>query len=218
MLGRFKNLYFSLYGKLLFNTIKHSTEIECLVINEEIFNKTSQYLFTTWHSNIILCLFLLNNDRVGMIFNNLNVLLSGNPVNGTILPSLEQKGIKYLRGTVSQDSAIKNTRLIIKKIKQNESVFTPIDGPLGPAKEIKRGFIFLSQKYDVPIIPIGVAIDNSKILKDTWDQTRMFNRKTKKIVFYFGEELYFNTSNVDENKRILKESIDHANRIAETYL
>ncbi|MDQ3021741.1 MAG: DUF374 domain-containing protein [Bacteroidota bacterium] len=59
---------------------------------------------------------------------------------------------------------------IIKLVKQKKSAVITPDGPRGPANEIKNGALIISNKCNVPVIPIKIKYKKKIVLKKSWDK------------------------------------------------
>jgi lysophospholipid acyltransferase (LPLAT)-like uncharacterized protein len=128
------------------------------------YNPTQQYLFAFWHHAQILpvlwcqahetpCAALVSPSRDGQIVSDL----------------LIRRGVKTIRG-----SSRANTLLAMKEmtevLNKGYSLGFAVDGPIGPKGVIKPGIIYLSKKYNIPILPIRCTLNKKWILKKTWDQ------------------------------------------------
>ena len=84
-------------------------------------------------------------------------------------------GVKALLGMVR---AVKERRL--------DLVFT-VDGPRGPAQEVKPGVVFAASRARLPVVPLGVAIDRSWSLR-SWDGHRI-GKPFARVALVIGEEI-----------------------------
>jgi lysophospholipid acyltransferase (LPLAT)-like uncharacterized protein len=84
-------------------------------------------------------------------------------------------GVKALLGMVR---AVKQRRL--------DLVFT-VDGPRGPAQEVKPGVVFAASRAGFPVVPLGVAIDRTWALR-SWDGHRI-GKPFAKVALVIGEAI-----------------------------
>lgn len=82
---------------------------------------------------------------------------------------LEKQGYEVVRGS-SRQGNIKALHKLIDKVRDGYSIGTGIDGPLGPRHEVKPGLVYLSQKCQVPIVPVGSAYSKYWQFNRAWDR------------------------------------------------
>ncbi len=60
-----------------------------------------------------------------------------------------------------------------RSILKGASMGFAVDGPLGPLYNLKPGIIYLSQKCNVPIIPMGSAFSDAWTFEKAWDKFQL---------------------------------------------
>lgn len=126
------------------------------------------YLFAFWHGKQLLPSFLLHAQiktrRCAMVSPSYD---------GTILATYLQKmGFETIRASSSKNN-IAGLMQLKRNIEQNVSVGFGVDGPTGPIHNAKPGMIYLAQKCNVPIIPVGTAIKHFWIFNKAWDKFQL---------------------------------------------
>lgn len=123
------------------------------------------YLFAFWHGQQLLPSFVLTKHH----FSPMCAMVS--PSNdGAILATYLQKcGFDVLRGS-SRDKSVRALVNMKKLIAVGTSIGFAVDGPIGPIYKVKPGIIYLSQKYDIPIITMSSVIDNKWVIQKAWDK------------------------------------------------
>ena len=93
-----------------------------------------------------------------------------------------------------------------------------IDGPLGPAGEVKPAFVRLAQRLTWPVVPVSVASRPAFVLKNRWDRLEIpLPLATIQIVI--GEPICISTTDQAEHSAVrLKSSLDQGTDQAKRYL
>ena len=103
---------------------------------------------------------------------------------------------------------------LIRKIKKGNSAFITPDGPTGPIYKVKPGIVYLQEKTDAVIIPIGVAIKYKKTFA-SWDRL-IFPLPGAKAAMVFGEPLYLPVDiSIEERAKLLEDAINAVQEEAE---
>ena len=110
--------------------------------------------------------------------NYLNFFRGGNT---HVMVSLSKDGeimtnaIKYLGyGTVRGSSSRKAVSALIaalKKVQAGTPMAFAVDGPRGPRYKVKGGICQISQKTQVPIIPLGSIVSRKKVFEKSWSKS-----------------------------------------------
>lgn len=126
---------------------------------------------------------------------------------GEILTNvLNQWGYNVLRGSSSKGGKEALEELITSS--GNSSVVLTPDGPRGPAKELKNGALIISNKCNIPIIPVSINYGKRKILSGSWDKFEI-PYPFSKCEVKFGKEVfygkYLENDELDNFKRSLSQ-------------
>src|SRR6056297_1743704 len=76
---------------------------------------------------------------------------------------LENMGWNNVRGSSSRGGS-RSLLSLYKKLKKGESTALTPDGPTGPIYEVKPGIIFLQERSHGYIVPLGIAVENKKLI------------------------------------------------------
>ena len=95
-------------------------------------------------------------------------------------------GLRVVRGSTSRggSSAIRQLK---KNCKTSSLAISP-DGPRGPRREMALGPVFLASLLGLPIVPVGVGIDNPWRL-NTWDKFAI-PRPLSRVRMIFGPKIF----------------------------
>jgi len=159
------------------------------------------FIIVTWHNHQLIPAFYLS-DR------GYYALASSSEDGGYISNILENAGWHTVRGSSSKNG----TRSLIKIMKllrdKKYIVITP-DGPRGPKYTVHAGCIYLAQKTNTPIIPMGIACDQKWTLTKTWDEF-IIPKPFAHCAIYFGEPIWIEKE-LNETQIILeRDRIRHA--------
>lgn len=129
---------------------------------------------------------------------NLSVLISRS-IDGEIIARTVQKwGFKVVRGSKGKKGAIEATMQLIDRLKNNGCVAMMVDGPSGPAFNVKDGVIKIAKMSGAPIVPTYWYSEDPSFLKlPSWDSFRYPLFYTRLLNLY-GEPIYVNPDNSDE--------------------
>lgn len=160
-------------------------------------------IYAMWHAHQF-CIHGIK-DRA-----NLNVLISRS-VDGEIIARIVEKwGFKTVRGSKGKKGSVEATMKLIDKLKNNECIAMMVDGPSGPAMEVKDGVIKVAKMAQVPIIPIYWYSNYRNFLKmPSWDGLR-YPLGFAKLLNLYGEPIYVNPDNTDEQDEEVRIQLQNA--------
>ena len=78
-------------------------------------------------------------------------------------------GYNIIKGSSRKRGAVEGTLELIKSIENGNDAAFAVDGPGGPAFQVKPGIIFVAQKTGRPIVPLTFSA-RFKILLNSWDR------------------------------------------------
>lgn len=182
--------------------------------------KIKPCIYAMWHAH--QCCIHAIEDKA-----NLSALISRS-IDGEIIARITERwGFKTVRGSKGKKGSVEATLQLIDRLKNNECVAVTIDGPQGPAFEVKKGVIKVAKMSQAPIIPVYWYSSNFTFLKfPSWDGFR-YPLICANLINLYGEPIYVNADNTDEQDeqvRIkLQESLEELEKRApeaykETYL
>jgi lysophospholipid acyltransferase (LPLAT)-like uncharacterized protein len=120
-------------------------------------------IYAIWHANQYLYLAKDRNKRP-----HFNLLISPSNDGDMIAKVCRQMNFSLIRGSTKRQGMLA-IRDMAKSFKKGQSVAYTVDGPKGPAIEVKEGLIRIAQMTQVPIIPLMGATKH-KFIFDSWDK------------------------------------------------
>lgn len=126
------------------------------------------YIFAFWHGKQLLPSFVLTKHH----FTSLCALVSPSKDGEIAARYLAKCGFDLVRGSSYKRSAAALIDLK-RKFASGASIGSSLDGPRGPAFIVKPGFVYLAQKYSIPIIPLGCAYSKYWLFNKAWDKFQL---------------------------------------------
>lgn len=166
-------------------------------------------LYAFWHGFIWIPVYYYRNRNY--------ITLSSLSRDGEYMTAvLHRFGWKVIRGSSSKGG----TRSVLKLYKEllhgGITVLTP-DGPTGPRHKVKPGIIYLQEKSDGYIVPLGIAVDK-KIELDSWDKFNIPLPFTK-TVLKIGRPLQLSSDyTIDKRCQLLEDEINRLQQEAKESL
>lgn len=129
---------------------------------------------------------------------DLSVLISRSVDGEIIARTVSKWGFKVVRGSKGKKGSIEATMQLIDRLKNNECIAMMVDGPSGPAQQVKNGVIKIAKMSQAPIVPLYWYSSDKTFLKmPSWDGFRYPFFYTRMINFY-GEPIYVDPDSTDE--------------------
>lgn len=119
-------------------------------------------IYATWHGTQIGMGIFPKSHR-----KNINILISPSNDGEIISQICHLLGFSLIRGSFQREGE-KAMREMIKTLKEGGNIAFFPDGPIGPAKKVKKGLIKLAKMSRCPIVPIMTHYTNS-IGLNSWD-------------------------------------------------
>lgn len=121
----------------------------------------SKALYVFWHGQLLLPVRVFNHWPV--------VIMTDLSWAGEILTRiLIRFGLEVVRGS-SKRKGFHGIIQMRRKMEAGYGAALAVDGPRGPIYRSKPGAIYLAQKQNVPIIPLGFGAKRYWKLEQTWD-------------------------------------------------
>ncbi|MEG1807647.1 MAG: lysophospholipid acyltransferase family protein [Cetobacterium sp.] len=179
-----ENKKYKRYGLILYYLLKIiSKTMKVEIIKSPLVKDNEGYVCGFWHNKLVGASLGLAN-----ISENKAVLASPSKDGELISVPLEKMGFTIVRGSSGKDS-IKSVLKLIKLVKDGYSAGTPLDGPKGPIYQVKPGMIYLAQKSEKAILPVGVAFSDKWIFEKAWDKFQM-PKPFSKMVCIIGDPIF----------------------------
>ena len=112
-------------------------------------------------------------------------------------------GLRVVRGSTSRggSSAIRQLK---KNCKTSSLAISP-DGPRGPRREMALGPVYLASLLGLPIVPVGIGIDNPWRL-NTWDKFAI-PRPLSRVRHIFGPKIFIPRKSSREDLEAFRKGI-----------
>lgn len=178
-----ENKKYKRYGLILYYFLKIiSKTMKIKIIKSPKIKDGESYICGFWHNKLVGASIALQD------FSDKRAVLASPSKDGELISvPLEKMGFTMVRGSSGKDS-IKSVIKLIKLMKEGYSAGTPLDGPKGPIYEVKPGMIYLAQKSQRPILPIGVAFSKKWVFEKAWDKFQM-PKPFSTMVFIIGDPI-----------------------------
>ncbi len=174
------------------------------------------FILASWHGKTFLPMYYLRGRGYYAI-----ISLSRDGEIQNLMVS--KNGFRTIRGSTGRHGA-KALAESTKKLREGHVITLTPDGPKGPVRVVQPGAVHMAYKSGCPIIPVGVAASPCKLLK-SWD-SYLIPKPFATGVIYFSSPIYIQKPSnnevtnewIDAESKRIGESIDYADRIAETEL
>lgn len=117
-------------------------------------------------------------------------------------------GVKELvlgaSGHQGREAAGKLCNLLKEK---KASTIVAVDGPVGPAKVLKKGALYMALETGFPIIPLTFDLNPCFVIRPSWDSKRV-TLPFGKVKIICHEPLYITKENLEDMSKKLEESLN----------
>lgn len=138
-------------------------------------------IYAAWHCYLWHCTKALRHQGVC-------TMVSSHRDGEIIARVLERWGFTLARGSSTRGGA-RALRDFARAAKETDNdLCVTVDGPRGPAREIKDGILFTAALTGLPIVPMGLGTENAWRL-DTWDRL-ILGKPLSRVAITFGPELH----------------------------
>jgi lysophospholipid acyltransferase (LPLAT)-like uncharacterized protein len=97
-------------------------------------------------------------------------------------------GVRIIRGG-SRDGGQAALHEMVERLRAKDSAFLAVDGPKGPALQVKRGCVEMARAAHVPLIPVGYRCARGGFNTRRWDHWLM-PRPFDGIAVMYGTPLF----------------------------
>ena len=178
---KFKGLLYKTLYPVLGYVILHVL-CKTLRINSEgedkvrALNKAGQpVVFAFWHGHHFLLVHYMGNR-------NISVVVSPSHDGTLISTILNWSGIDTVRGS-SNRQPVRALVEAVRQMKTGKNIAFTVDGPKGPAYQVKPGAVYLAKKMQVPLIPVAISYDKFWKMR-SWDAYRIPKPFAKAIILF----------------------------------
>ena len=131
-------------------------------IPKRFWDKDKKFLLCFWHGRLLMMPYCWDMTKP------IHMMISMHRDGRFLSDTVSHLGIKTIIGSSSKGGATA-LRAMVKTVKAGDYVGLTPDGPRGPRMRAQEGIITIARLANVPIIPIGYASTNSKVL-GSWDR------------------------------------------------
>ncbi len=122
----------------------------------------SKAVFIIWHDRIL--------SMVGpFCFYDIGALVSGSPEGRLVAKISNYLGYRAIHGSSTRGGA-KALLYMLKQEAHNPCYVIAVDGPSGPAHQVKPGALFLAKALQRPIYPLSCQLTSYWRLNSSWDR------------------------------------------------
>jgi lysophospholipid acyltransferase (LPLAT)-like uncharacterized protein len=142
------------------------------IINKDIYDeyflkspRTRNIVAVTWHRNCIFFYYFLHTLD--------NFLIMSSPEAKVAVSLGKRFGLNFIHGssTARGKDALKIMIEFMKKENEGRICSTPVDGPRGPPRVLKKGMLVLAKETNSLIIPMAWSGKRVITISKTWDKT-----------------------------------------------
>lgn len=164
----------------------------------------AKHILAIWHQNLFPGILSQTNQHYV-------VIVSKSKDAGPVAYTCGRFGHRVVRGSSKRNGVDKGGKAakieMIEVLKSGIPGAVTIDGPKGPAKEVKPGIIDMAKKADIPIVPYIVIADRYWKF-NSWDEFRL-PKPFSKIIVYYGKPIDQNLSFEEIAKKLKEQLAEH---------
>ena len=177
--------------------------------NTDEIDRVSPKLYAFWHGYMWIPVYYYRKRNF--------IVLSSLSQDGEYMTRvLKRLGWQVIRGSSSKGGSRSLLKLYKELITGATTVLTP-DGPTGPIYKVKPGIVYLQEKSNGAIIPLGIAIDK-KIEVNSWDKLKI-PLPFSKAVLNIGKPIKLpKDESIEKRCQLLEEKINEVQKEAEEKL
>ena len=165
---------------------------------DDLVDDNKSIIVACYHQGILFLPFMLRHDRYGKRI----AMVSTSPEGDYIAGAMKMFGQSAARGSSTRGGK-KALQVMIDMLNDGHEKpmahhgLITVDGPKGPAHEVKMGVVKLAKETGLPIVPMNWYA-SSAITLPNWDQT-MLPRPFSKLAIAYGEPIFV-TKDVSDDK------------------
>ena len=175
---------------------------------EELANSGGGLVIALWHGSTFLPIYYCRGRELWAMAS----LSRDGELQTRILKRL---GYNIIRGSTRR-GGIKAALSACRKIEEGCLLAVTPDGPLGPARKVQPGVVFIAQRTGCPVIPLGVAV-RPVLRAPTWDKYQL-PYPFAGCSLYFGEPVYPSGKDAGAALLMVETAVEEACRRAERML
>ncbi|HTE05687.1 MAG TPA: lysophospholipid acyltransferase family protein [Planctomycetota bacterium] len=138
-------------------------------------------IYAGWHGNLWHTIGALRHHGV-------LALVSSHRDGEIIARVLRRMGFRLARGSSTRGGARAMLDMTRVAREATADLAVAIDGPRGPAREVKEGVLYAASRTGLPIVPVGLWVDRAWRTK-SWD-THVIGKPLCRAAIVYGAEIH----------------------------
>jgi lysophospholipid acyltransferase (LPLAT)-like uncharacterized protein len=204
-------------GPPLLRTLYASWRVRCEGSEtlESLTREEPGWLLAVWHGKLITLL-----PHFGPRYGPLFTMISQSRDGDRIASVAEPLGVVPLRGSTSRGGS-RALLQAVRLLRQGRAGAHIVDGPRGPAREIKPGLMLMAQRSGAPILPIHAASSWRWVAKRSWDRMEVplpFSRVLIRVGQPHHVPRNADASQIEQMRKQLEQEMQLGNAAAEAEL
>lgn len=180
------------------------------VIDKEIFNQyftnerqTGNVVAGAWHRNAVFFFYYFRKMK------NACIMVSSSKDGDLVTGIARRFGYDVIRGSSSKGgrSALVNMVDYMKGNAESSICGTPVDGPRGPARQMKRGMLVLARDAGAYFVPMACSGSRVITFHKAWDKT-IIPQPFSKMVLTFGTPIRIPEDISDEDLELVRQAAE----------
>ncbi len=169
---------------------------------DEVNAKRQNFIYSVWHSRILLSQFLLKPFYPKQ---TMNALISSHGDGDLLAKFMAKSKITGIRGS-SNVGAVKALVQVIRKLKSGENLSITPDGPRGPRMRISSAVVEIAQRTGAAIIAVSYSTSRAKFL-NSWDRFQ-FPLPFGRIELIFAQPIYVPRESSKQDLERIKKQLE----------
>lgn len=193
----------TLLARIWFGTVRVK------IINQEVYDKyfkgtrSGHVVAGSWHRHSIFLFYFFRNlgSRAIMISKSMD---------GELTARIAQRlGYTPVRGSSSKGGgkALHAMMDFLNSSSEKRLCGTPVDGPRGPYRKMKKGMLALTKETGAVFIPMTCSGNRVITLNKSWDKT-MLPKPFSQVMIDFGEPVFIPKDVTDEEFEEIREALE----------
>ncbi len=171
-------------------------------------------LYAIWHESLWHIAYAFRRQ-------GLHALVSQHSDGEIIARTLQRFGFNLVRGSSTRGGARALLELARIASQTSDDIVVTVDGPKGPAREVKEGLLYVASRSGLPIVPVAVVASRAW-RERSWDRL-VIGKPFARVVISQGEEIRVPSTADRESLQVehsgrLKAGLLHAEELALAHL
>ncbi|MGQ0552337.1 MAG: lysophospholipid acyltransferase family protein [Planctomycetota bacterium] len=137
-------------------------------------------LYAIWHESLWHIAYAFRGQ-------GLHALVSQHSDGEIIARTLQRFGFNLVRGSSTRGGARALLELARVASQTSDDIIVTVDGPKGPAREVKEGLLFVASRSGLPIVPVAVVAARAWRAR-SWDRL-VIGKPLSRVVISQGDEI-----------------------------